>query len=128
MERDFFDNAFDKAKNAFEVAYKKTGEVLSAEKIKFNISSLKSKREKAYAKLGKSFFEGLGETVALNDQDKAVYDEIVELNTKIEDLTNELNFVKSNRLCPRCGAVIDENAVFCSKCGEKITFDSSEND
>ena len=41
MERDFFDNAFDKAKNAFEVAYKKTGEVLSAEKIKFNISSLK---------------------------------------------------------------------------------------
>ena len=111
MERDFFGNAFDKAKNAFEVAYKKTGEVLSAEKIKFNISSLKSKREKAYAKLGKSFFEGLGETVALNDQDKAVYDEIVELNTKIEDLTNELNFVKSNRLCPSCGAVIDESSL-----------------
>ena len=128
MERDFFDNAFDKAKNAFEVAYKKTGEVLSAEKIKFGISSLKTKREKLYAKLGKNYFDSLTETADLGDENKAIYDEIVQINTKIEDLSNELNFVKSNRLCPSCGAVIDENAVFCSKCGAKITFDTAEND
>ena len=128
MDRDFFDNAFDKAKNAFEVAYKKTGEVLSAEKIKFGISSLKTKREKLYAKLGKNYFDSLTETASLSDENKALYDEIVEINTKIEDLSNELNFVKSNRLCPNCGAVIDENAVFCSKCGAKITFDTAEND
>ena len=128
MDRDFFDNAFDKAKSAFEVAYKKTGEVLSAEKIKFGISSLKTKREKLYAKLGKNYFDSLTEAASLNDEDKAIYDEIVEMNTKIEDLSNELNFVKSNRLCPSCGAVIDENAVFCSKCGAKITFDTAEND
>ena len=128
MDRDFFDNAFDKAKSAFEVAYKKTGEVLSAEKIKFGISSLKTKREKLYAKLGKNYFDSLTEAASLSDENKAIYDEIVEINTKIEDLSNELNFVKSNRLCPSCGAVIDENAVFCSKCGAKITFDTAEND
>lgn len=128
MEKDFFDNAFDKAKTAFEAAYKKTGEVLTSEKIKFNISSLKSKREKLYAVLGKNFFERLDDTFVLNDEDRGICDAIIELNDKIDELNNELNFAKSNRICPNCGAVIDEKAVFCSTCGAKLVFDSTENE
>ncbi|MCQ2455298.1 MAG: zinc-ribbon domain-containing protein [Clostridia bacterium] len=126
MERDFFDNAFDKAKSAFEVAYKKTGEVLSTEKLKFNVSTLKSKREKLFAKLGKNYFLSLENFEQLNEDDRSICDEIVQINEKIDELNNEINYAKSNRICPSCGAVIDETAVFCSKCGEKLVFDSSE--
>ncbi len=128
MEREFFDNAFEKAKSAFETAYKKTGEVVNIEKLKFNISSIKSKREKLYAKLGKNVFENFSENVTELDENKEIFDEINELNKKIEDLNNEINYAKSKRTCPSCNACVEENATFCSKCGAKLIFDSSENE
>ncbi len=128
MEKEFFDNAFEKAKSAIETAYKKTGEIVSVEKLKFNISSLKSKREKLYANLGKSFYDSVPDANLLDSEKKEIFDKITEMSDKINDLYDEINYVKSKRVCPHCGSPIDENAVFCSKCGEKVIFDSADNE
>lgn len=128
MEKEFFDNAFDKAKSAIETAYKKTGEIVSVEKLKFNISSQKSKREKLYAALGKNFYDSVSDASLLDSEKKELFDEITEISDKIDELYDEINYVKSKRVCPHCSSPIDENAVFCSKCGEKVIFDSAENE
>lgn len=123
MEKKFFDNAFDKAKNAFEIAYKKTGEIVSLEKLRFNLSSLKTNRNKLYAALGKEYYFRFKNSEPLPDNEKNIFDRISELNEKIEEITNEINYAKSKRICPKCGAAIDERSIFCNYCGERITFD-----
>ncbi|HCH29049.1 MAG TPA: hypothetical protein DEW35_06020 [Ruminococcaceae bacterium] len=123
MEKKFFDNAFDKAKNAFEIAYKKTGEIVSLEKLRFNLSSLKTNRNKLYAALGKEYYFRFKNSESLPDNEKNIFDRISELNEKIEEITNEINYAKSKRICPKCGAAIDERSIFCNYCGERITFD-----
>ena len=128
MEKKFFDNAFDKAKNAFEVAYKKTGEIVSIEKLRFNLSSLKSKRTKLYTALGQEYYFKIQNSEDLADTEKNVVEQISDLNEKIEEITNEINFAKSKRICPKCGAAIDERSIDCNYCGEKITFDFEGND
>ena len=128
MEKKFFDNAFDKAKNAFEVAYKKTGEIVSIEKLRFNLSSLKSKRTKLYTALGQEYYFKIQNSEDLADTEKNIVEQISDLNEKIEEITNEINFAKSKRICPKCGAAIDERSIYCNYCGEKITFDFEGDD
>ena len=123
MEKKFFDDAFDKAKTAFEAAYKKTGEIVSLEKLRFNLSTFKTKRSKIYTALGEEYFKRIDNIDDLPENEKEYFTQIIELNQKIDDTINEINYAKSKRVCPKCGAGIDEKSIYCNFCGEKVTFD-----
>lgn len=119
---DFFDNVLNKTKEAIDVVSKKTGEIVSVEKQKFDVTSLKSKLDKDYTELGKLYFKQIEENTELTADVAAIVDEI---NKKIEAI-NQLNVdiasAKAKRFCPSCKAAVDDNAVFCSNCGEKLIY------
>lgn len=128
MEKEFFDNALDKAKGAFEIAKKKTEEVYNTSKLNINLQTLKSKREKLYASLGKNYFDSIQNSEELNDENKDIFNQISALNEEINELKLQINSIKNKRVCPNCGSSIAENATFCSSCGAKLVFDSEENE
>ncbi len=123
---EFFDNAVSKAKEAFDVARKKTGEVVNTEKQKFDVSSLKSKREKDFSALGKIYFELIKDSDELDTEVKELVDAVKEKNEKIDALNVEILNAKNKRICPNCGANIDVNSVYCNTCGVKLIIDSEE--
>lgn len=123
---EFLDNAVNKAKEAFDVARKKTGEVVNTEKQKFDVSSLKSKRDKHFCALGKIYFELIKDTEELEDETKELVIAIKEKNEKIDALNAEILSAKNKRICPNCGANIDVNSVYCNSCGIKLVIDSEE--
>lgn len=125
---DFFDNALSKAKEAIDVACKKTEEVVSVQKQKFDIATLESKRNKDFEKLGRLYFESLKDEEPQNEQMKALVLEIKEKNAKIKEIKKGINETKNKRICPKCAAFVEEDAVFCSTCGEKIEFDSEDDE
>ncbi len=93
----FLDDAIIKTKEVFDVACKKTDEIVTVEKQKFNIASLKSKREKDFAKLGKIYFELIKE----NPEDEgeevcSLVDDICKKNDEIARLNDEINKIKNN--------------------------------
>ena len=51
---DFFDDAVNKAKEALDVACKKTNEVVTTQKQRFDIASLEAKRTRDFEALGLS--------------------------------------------------------------------------
>ncbi len=120
---DFFENAVSKAKDAFDVAYKKTNEVVYVQKQKFDIASIEGKREKEYATLGKLYFEQIKDTEIENPEIKQLVDEIKNKNEKIKVIKDEINSAKNKRICPQCSAAIDNDAAFCSVCGAKVIID-----
>ncbi len=120
---DFLDNAIDKAKEAFDIAYKKTNQVVNTGKQKFDIASLQNKRSKDFEALGEIYYELIKNT-EIEDQDtKILVEAINDKNAKIAELKEEVNTAKCKRTCPVCAAAISETAVYCSACGAKLEIE-----
>ena len=120
---DFFDDAVSKAKEVFGVAKRKTEDVVTTQKQKFDIASMENKLEKDYAMLGKLYFKAIGNDEIEDENVKSIVDAIKEKNQKIAEIKEELSAAKNKRICPKCMAEIDANAVFCSACGERVIID-----
>lgn len=116
----FLDDAISKTKEVFDVACKKTDEVVTTEKQKFNIASLKSKREKDYADLGRIYYSLVKDATDLDDQTKTIVDAISEKNEEIARLNEDIQSAKNKRVCPNCDAIIDINSSYCNNCGIKL--------
>lgn len=116
----FFDDALSKTKDFFNVAYKKTGEVVNIEKQKFDVASLKSKREKDFAALGEIYYNIAKEQEEVSEDIKLLLDAISEKNEEIDRLNKEIQAAKNKRVCPNCNANIDADSAFCNTCGVKL--------
>lgn len=122
----FIDDAINKTKEVFDVACKKTDEVVTTQKQKFSIASLESKREKDFADLGRIYFELAKNSTDLTDEARNLVDAISEKNAEIARLNQDIQNTKNKRICPNCNANIDVNSVYCNNCGAKITIESEQ--
>ncbi len=120
---DFFDNAVVKAKEAFDIAYKKTNEVVNTSKQKFDIATLQNKRQKDFEALGEIYYNLIKDSEIEDSKTQIIVAAINEKNEKIAAINEEINATKHRRICPACSAVISEEAVYCSVCGAKLTID-----
>ena len=123
---DFFDDMVNKAKEAIDVASKKTGEVVNTQKQKFDIASLESKRAKDYAVLGEMYYNKIKDGAVEDENVSELVLAIKEKSEKIEKLKAEVNSAKNKRICPKCGAAIEQTSNYCNACGAKLFFDSEE--
>ncbi len=123
---DFLDNAVSKAKEAIDIACKKTNEVVTTQKQKFDVAAIENKRAKDFEALGKLYYNSIKDSKIKDDDVKVLVDAINEKNKKIKELKDEINTAKNKRICPSCGANIESNSVFCNKCGAKLEFGSEE--
>ena len=122
----FIDDAINKTKEVFDVACKKTDEVVTTQKQKFSIASLESKREKDFADLGRIYFELAKNSTDLTDEARNLVDAISEKNAEIARLDQDIQNTKNKRICPNCNANIDVNSVYCNNCGAKLTIESEQ--
>ena len=119
----FFDDALNKTKEVLDVAYKKTEEVVTTEKQKFDVSALKSKREKDFAALGKIYYEQIKDAEDLSEEISVLVSAIKEKSAEIDRLYTEIHNAKNKLICPNCSAAIEKNSVFCSSCGAKLELE-----
>lgn len=117
---EFFDDAVNKTKEVFETVSKKTSEVIATEKQKFDIASLKSKRDKEFGRLGKIYFEAVKDDENAPEEVKAIVESIKAKSDEIDRLNFEVQNAKNKRVCDNCGANIDKNSVYCNICGAKL--------
>lgn len=116
----FLEEAVNKTKEIFDVACQKTSEVVITEKQKFNAASLKSKREKDYAELGRIYFEMVKDDTEVDTKTRKLVDAIVEKSDEIDRINAEIESIKKKRICPNCGSYADEKSSYCNNCGIKF--------
>ena len=114
------DNAISKTKEAFDVAYKKAGEVINIEKLKLSASTLKSKREKDFTKLGMAYFELVKEQDELPEDIALIIDDIKDKTAQIANLNKEIELIKNRKVCENCGAAVESDSAYCNACGTKF--------
>lgn len=123
---DFFDEILDKAKVAFDVAVKATEDVVDTGKQKFNIASLENKLSKDYKALGEIFYNFKKNGEIDDEAAEQLIADIDDKKTKIELLKEIMRSAKADRVCANCGAIVDEDNIFCSVCGQKLEFTTEE--
>lgn len=113
-----FDNVIVKAKEVFEVAYKKTGDVVASGKQKYDVSVLQNKLSKNYEALGRLTYKAIKNGRAIDlDADDTLNEKIKARVNRIEELKNEIMAVKNQKRCPVCGSAVSAESVFCPACG-----------
>lgn len=81
---------------------------------KLNLKSKEDALEKAYASLGREYFE------SLTKKDKNKHKDILELENEIEKLTKELDILNGTKVCQKCGSKVSKDSAFCPECGSKV--------
>lgn len=113
-----FEDAIVKAKDVFDVAAKKTGEVVSVQKLKIKKSQVNSLLNKDFETLGRVYFEQNSQTQ--DDKYKLIIDSIKEKLDEISEIEQQIDEQNKIKVCDKCGCKNPEDSVFCNKCGTQL--------
>lgn len=115
----FFDNMGKKLGEAAQAAAKKSGELVEVTKLNVNINSEEDKMQKLYNQIGKKVYDKYSSTGAA-DEDFIEDCEAIKVHEQtVKSLRDKILEVKSMKACVGCGAELERNQIFCSKCGTR---------
>jgi CHASE3 domain sensor protein len=117
---DNFDNTVQKAKDAFDIVFKKTEDLVNVGKQRLNLANLNNKLNKAYASLGKLQFELIKDLDNENSAVASYVSEIKKLKSDIKNLMDEIDSAEGKITCSKCNAKSPAKSLFCSNCGERL--------
>ena len=99
-----------------------TSKITKETKLKLKINDNKNKIEDIYEEIGKKVYEK-----HVREENISIKEELQEECSKIDALSKEIEVARKEILrlnnkmqCPKCYAEIENEAVFCSKCGKKL--------
>lgn len=121
-----FNDFMTNAKSVAESATQKITDCYDLTKLKMTKSKISADLEKAYAQLGKKFYEAEN-TKCTDSEDKeckadfsAEFAEIASLRTDLDNIMYQIAMAKDMKACPVCSSLTEKDAKFCSKCGNKF--------
>lgn len=118
---------FVKAKVAVDAIGEKAGQIVDVSKLNIRMAELKSDMKNEYEALGKAVYKAKKENI--EDEVTVNYEiaQIDNLSMQIEELKKQIATMKNKVLCESCGEPNEIDACYCSKCGEHIGGNSTEN-
>ena len=122
---EFVDEFVFMAKNAADVASKKTGEVVESSKVRYQMKQLEWEIEKAYAKLGAIVYESRKSTEPFEEIIQLAVSEIDDLKERYHTYSEKLRAFKNVVLCPACGRENELHFSYCARCGAPLAGEES---
>ena len=114
----FFDDVKDTVVNTSRGVGNKAKEIAEVTKLKNSITAQERKIKEQYETIGKLYVEKYGQ-----EPDALFVDAISAIRSSqaiIAQKQEELNQFKNVKICPACGAAVEEQSAFCNKCGAKV--------
>lgn len=111
----FFDELGKAISDKSKVAAGKVKDLTGVLQLKTKLSSEKEKINKAYINLGKVYYDR--HEASAEDEYAADFEAIRTGLIKIAEIEDEIAELEGNRVCADCGAKVEKNALYCSKCG-----------
>ncbi len=113
-----FDDTLQKAREAFDSAYKKTEDVITIQKIKFQLAGKKSELDKAYSALGKICYSSAVKDESLPSEAFNVMKRITDITAEIDELQLQISKAQGKAFCTNCNSAIPAGSAFCNFCGK----------
>ena len=110
-----------KVKAATTAFGEKAGQYVDISKLKFKLVELKSDLKSEYENLGKATYENNKKNTENSTDITVCIAQIDNLKLQIEELERQMATMKNKVICHACRSQNEINAVYCTKCGKKIS-------
>ncbi len=127
----FFDSVTKKIGDSARFAAKKSSNLVEITKLNLNINSEEDKINKAYTEIGKLVFTTFANGKEVHEDYRTQCEAIQTTIDNIKSLKKQIMTLKQVKGCPVCGAELELEVAFCSKCGTKqeiITTDNTQSE
>ena len=117
---DFLNKLGETLASAGKDVGQKAKDLSGAAKLTIDIKSKEDYVQRMYAEIGRQYYEDhKNETEGLYEE-MALVKEALEV---IADMKKELQSLKGEKTCPRCGEKVGEDDAYCRSCGAKMEED-----
>lgn len=113
------ENFTKKVSDTAKAAAKKSSELVEVTKLNMSISAEEDKIKKAYADIGKMVYEAYTKGEEVGEVYKELCSSITGFEENIKATRQKILDLKELKVCPGCGAELEVDISFCSKCGTK---------
>lgn len=113
MEMGIFDKISDAQRNVQE----KTKNMSEASNLKRKILYEEERIGEVFQDIGKRYYKNPNEDPASL---KVLCDDIDTRRRRIKKMRYELNQIRGYKVCPKCGAEVNDRFQFCGRCGARL--------
>ncbi|RCX10524.1 A2L zinc ribbon protein [Anaerobacterium chartisolvens] len=114
-----FESITRKVSDTAKAAAKKSGELVEVTKLNMNISAEEDKIRKAYADIGKMVYNTYSKVGEVGEEYKGLCEAIKGYEEVIAETRQKILDLKNLKVCTGCGADLEQDILFCPKCGAK---------
>lgn len=114
----FFDELGKKLTQSSQDVVQKTKDTAEVLKLNNMIADAEKSIENLYSQLGKAYFELHADSS--EDPLSSIINDIKLAQKTISDCQKEIQQIKGLCICTNCGANLEKEALFCSRCGTKV--------
>ena len=114
----FFDNVVNKLTSSSQTVVQKTKDLTELTKLTAQVNDAEKKINDLYYKLGFEVYKAHREEPL--EAGAEYFAQITELHQQIAALKAQMPTLNSAAVCPKCGAKVSKDMVFCSGCGYKL--------
>jgi len=116
----FFEDAIIGAKEIGSAVSKKTGQIVDTAKLRMSAAEINNEIAKRYEALGKAVYEAKKTGVSIDGIIDECIVSIDALNDRLDEVNDRIAGMKNKVSCTCCGAAMDPQALYCSRCGARI--------
>ena len=120
------DNVKNFASKTAKDAVKVSGDAVEFTKLKFKLADLNEKINDEYVSIGKAIYKSSLGIDFDSEQIQQMCNEISELKVQVSELESEISVITNKKQCPYCNTKNNADSIYCTKCGEKISIDNSD--
>jgi ABC-type transporter Mla subunit MlaD len=118
-----FEDVVVNAKSAVNVVGKKAGQFVDISKLRINAADLNNEISKRYESLGRTVYEAKKTDNDSSDLVSECIAAIDDLYEQLDAVNEQLVAMKARFVCKNCGEENLQSAIYCSKCGHKLSDD-----
>ncbi|MBQ8305717.1 MAG: zinc ribbon domain-containing protein [Blautia sp.] len=120
MANDFFNDLSETLSKTAKGLSERMGSMYDAQKIRSKIAGEEKLINKALADIGQIVFDRFAEGGEVEEDIRALCEEICQHNESIESLKEEAAGKKGQKICPGCKKSVDKEVSFCPFCGTPV--------
>ena len=116
----FFEDAVIGAKAVTVTMGEKASKFVDISKLRLSAAELSKEISRRYEALGRAIYDAKKADEDINGLVEECVSGIDTLYTRLDHVNMKIARIKEKKYCTSCGALIDEKALFCSRCGSRI--------
>lgn len=116
----FFEDAVIGAKAVTVTVGEKASKFVDISKLRLSAAELSKEISRRYEALGRAIYDAKKADEDINGLVEECVSGIDTLYTRLDHVNMKIARIKEKKYCTSCGALIDEKALFCSRCGSRI--------